>query len=315
MLQRNVVLASLFRRRLSHAGLVVFVVYAPCALAGASSPAPTAVAKLLYAAITSRGEVDVYKASNKRPHEPIYSFYLTPGTMSSLVVDGLGNLFLADSYSTWVFEYAPGATAPTKRFRTSGTPSGVALNGQTLYVYQSAPSGGAASIAIYKGGSTTVTDSLTDSRILYPQGIAVDAAGNVFVGWGGAKFTSGVGEFVAGKMPMHRLAIPKMDPLALAIDSSGDLVVDAIADETTSTMYIFPPGKTVASRAISGLPWFYQFSFSGDAKSFYGGDANARSFQRYSYPAGALIYNFNDKDAQWGFSGIASAPAPQVGTW
>lgn len=311
------------RRRVSN------VVYCSGALAAAmlcathvgaqsNDAAPAWSEPVVYAALTSRGVVNVYRDKDTKPKNAIFSFNLDPGTESSLVVDAQGNLFLADPYSTWVFEYAPGAATPTKSFATIQTPDDIALNGDSLYVFQAMESGGSASIAIYEHGAAKPTRSLTDAAIVFPQGMAVDGAGNVFVGYGGAKIRQyGVGEFVGGRMPMKHLKIPHyIDPVTLAIDLAGNLLIDA--PSTTpgqSTIYIFPPGQIVPSATLGNMPSMYQFSFTADGSSFYVGDTSDRSFRKYSYPAGALLYKRKDDDARWGYSGIAASPAPTVGVW
>ncbi|MEJ0048730.1 MAG: hypothetical protein WDN04_23430 [Rhodospirillales bacterium] len=279
-----------------------------------SAPWPEPV---VYAALTSRGVVNVYRDKDTRPKHPIFTFGLDPGTESSLVVDQKGNLFLADPFSTWVYEYAPGASAPTKSFPTSQTPFNIALFGNTLYVFQSMPSGGGASIAIYGHGSTSPTRSLSNPAIVFPQGMAVDGAGNVFVAYGGATLGKyGVGEFAAGRMPMKRIKIPhSIFPVALGIDPSGNLLVDGAGNQAgQSTLFIFPPGQIVPSGSLA-MPSLYQFSFTADGTSMYVGDVGDRSFRKYSYPSGTLIYRKKDQDARWGFSGIAASPAPSVGVW
>ena len=66
--------------------------------------------------------VNVYRGGTTKPKRPIYSFSLNPGVANSLVVDRHGNLFLADTFSTWVFEYAPGT------FREKLTGEGPQIN-------------------------------------------------------------------------------------------------------------------------------------------------------------------------------------------
>jgi hypothetical protein len=272
---------------------------------------------VVYAAPTSRGVVDVYRGGPTKPIRPIYSFDLDPGVANSLVVDSQRNLFLADSYSTWVFEYAPGTSTPSKRFPTAMTPDNIAVRGDTLYVFEAMESGGSASIALYEHGGVTVTRSLTDPRIVLPQGMAVDRAGNVFVGYSGSGFRSGIGEFVGGKMPMKRLDIA-LFPLSLGIDSAGNLLVDApdSGSDLTSSISVFPPGLTTPIGTIPHLPWLYQFSLTANGQYFYAGDmGRGKSFQMYEYPSGALVYSRGDREAFEGYAGIAASPAAPVGVW
>jgi hypothetical protein len=277
--------------------------------------APPWKGPVVYVAPTSRGVLYVYPGAPHAPKKTLYSFSLYPGLENSLQVDDRQNLYFADSYSTWVYEYAPGTNTPKKSFPTSYRPSNISVRGNTLYVFQSMDSGGYASIAVYEGGRTHPTRVLSDASITYPQGMAVDKAGNVFVGYGGANFTSGIGEFVRGKGTMKQLN-QSVDPLSLAIDPAGNLLVDVIATESESAIDVFPPGSTSPSSSIKHLPWMYQFSLTADGKSFYAGDmGHVKKYQMYSYPSGKLIYSFAAPDAFAGYAGIAASPASSVGTW
>lgn len=275
---------------------------------------------VVYAAPTSRGVVNVYKGGDKKPKGPIYSFDLDPGVANSLQVDKHGNLYLADTYSTWVFEYAPGTSAPFKSFPTSEPPYEIAVRGNTLYVFQSGPSGGDVSVQIYEKGSTQPTRSLSDGAMQTPNAIAMDKAGNVFVAYDTSDFSSGVGEFVKGQMPMVPLALKGVSlPLAMAIDPAGNLVVDNAEKVGSSSFLIYPPGKTTPSAKISRLPWLYQFSFTADGTAFYAGDSGTgqkdQAFQMYEYPSGRLIYSYTIPDAFAGVSGVAASPSAEPGVW
>jgi hypothetical protein len=274
---------------------------------------------VVYAAPTSRGVVNVYSGKPKLPKKtPIYSFSLYPGVENSLHFDRHGNLFFADSYSTWVYEYAPGTNKPLKSFPTSETPYNIDLHGDTLYVFQSNESGGDASVQIYEKGQTQPTRALTGGAISSPISLAVDGSGNVFVAYFGPNFSFGVGEFVGGKMPMVPLPLAGvLQPYAIAIDGSGNLLVETInSDYSTFSLLIFPPGQTTPTGQINNLPSLYQLSLTSDGKYFYAGDSGeVKAFQMYEYPSGTLVYNFSDKDVQSGFAGIGASPALKVGTW
>jgi hypothetical protein len=271
---------------------------------------------VVYASPTSTGYTYVYPGGPHAPKKTLYSFNLYPGVENSIQIDAKQNVYFADSYSTWVFEYAPGTNAPMQSFPTTYTPEEIALRGKTLYVFEGELSGGIADIAIYENGSTKPTRTLTDGNVQYPSGLAVDKAGNVFVGYQGPSFTSGIGEFVKGEGSMKVLNSSIL-PLALAIDGDGNLLVDAAVSGSKSTIQIYPPGKTSPSKSIDNLPWFYQFSLTADGKHFFAGDAgyNATSYQYYTYPAGKLVYSYAVPGAASGVAGIAASPSLAVGKW
>lgn len=294
--------------------------FVPAAHASRATPAKPWEGPVVYAAPTSRGEVNVYKGGDKKPKQPIYSFSLDPGTANSLQVDAKGNLYLADTYSTWVFEYAPGTNTPLKGFPTSEPPDQIVIRGRTLYVFQSGTTGGDVSVQIYEKGSTSPTRSLSDASMEYPDALAVDKAGNVFVAYDTADLTSGVGEFVNGQMPMVPLTLKGISlPLSMAIDPAGNLVIDNASTETGSSLEIYPPGKSKPSAEISGLPWLYQFSFTADGTEFYAAPSGTgkkdQLFRKYDYPSGKLVYSYRIGDAFAGISGIAASPSAEPGTW
>jgi hypothetical protein len=271
---------------------------------------------VVYVSPTSTGYTYVYPGAPHAPKKTLYSFNLYPGVENSIQIDAKQNVYFADSYSTWVFKYAPGTNTPIESFPTPYSPYDIALRGNTLYVFEGQLSGGIADIAIYENGSTKPTRTLTDGNVQYPSGLAVDKDGNVFVGYEGPSFTSGIGEFVHGKGSMKVLNSSIL-PLALAIDGAGNLLVDAAGAGSNSSIQIYPPGKTTPSKSIDNLPWFYQISLTADGKHFYAGDSGykATSYQYYTYPAGKLVYTYAVPGAFAGVAGIAASPAVKVGTW
>jgi hypothetical protein len=271
---------------------------------------------VVYVSPTSTGYTYVYPGAPHAPKKTLYSFNLYPGVENSIQIDAQQNVYFADSYSTWVFEYAPGTNTPVKSFPTKYSPYDIAVRGKTLYAFEGQLSGGIADIAIYENGSTKVTRTLSDGNIQYPSGLAVDKAGNVFVGYQGPSFTSGIGEFVKGKGSMIVLNSSIL-PLAIAIDGAGNLLVDVAASGSTSSIQTYPPGKTSPSKSIDNLPWFYQFSLTADGKHFYAGDSgyNSTSYQYYTYPAGKLVYTYAVPGAFAGVAGIAASPSLPPGKW
>jgi hypothetical protein len=271
---------------------------------------------VVYVSPTSTGYTYVYPGAPHAPRKTLYSFDLYPGVENSIQIDTKQNVYFADSYSTWVYEYAPGTNTPVKSFPTTQSPYDIALRGNTLYVFEGQLSGGIADIAIYENGSTKPTRTLADGNVQYPSGLAVDQVGNVFVGYEGPSFTSGIGEFVRGKGSMKVLNSNVL-PLALAIDGAGNLLADVVSAGSNSSIQTYPPGKTSPSKSIDNLPWLYQFSLTADGKHFYAGDSgyNATSYQYYTYPGGKLVYTYAVPGAFAGVAGIAAAPSLVVGKW
>jgi len=286
-------------------------------LAGATARATGFDGPVVYAAPTSRGIVHVYRGGLGKPGAPTFTFWLNPGVANSLQVDGAGNVYLADSYSTWVYELASATTSPMRKIETPQTPFNLALWGTTLYVFEANVNGGSAQIAIFPKGTKKPSAVLSDPAIVFPQGLAVDGDGNVFVAYGGASLKQfGVGEFVHGQMPLAKLKIGGLVPECLAIDGAGNLLIDApVGSGGTTSLFIFPPGASKPSKVIANLPSLYQISFSAGGQSFFAGPAAGKSFAHYAYPSGKLIYKLREADAFSGFAGIAASPAVKAGVW
>jgi hypothetical protein len=292
-----------------------FAPHPETAAGSATGTAPWKVG-VVYVSPTSSGHTYVYRGAPQVPKWPLYSFSLYPGVENSIQVDAQQNVYFADTYSTWVYEYAPKTNTPIKSFPTAYNPFNIALRGNTLYAFQSMASGGYASVAIFANGSTKQTGQLVDSRIEIPAGLAVDAAGNVFVAYLGSGFSSGIGEFVKGKGSMQVIA-GNVLPFALAIDGSGNLLAD-VADyskDNFSKILLYPPGKTVAQVLMTNLPWLYQISLTANGKYLYAGDSSGSGYRVYEYPSGKHVYKFSVPGAFRGVAGIAASPALIVGTW
>src|SRR6202000_529598 len=91
---------------------------------------------VVYVSPTSTGYVYVYPGKQHPPKKTLYSFNLYPGVENSIQVDTQKNVWFADSFSTWVYEYAPATNHPKTGFETAYTPEQIAVRGKTLYVFE-----------------------------------------------------------------------------------------------------------------------------------------------------------------------------------
>jgi hypothetical protein len=125
-------------------------------------------------------------------------------------------------------------------------PDGITLDSQgTLYV----PDATAQAVSIYPAGA--VAPTLTLSVPGRAECVAVDAAGNVYVGVRAS--TSGIAVFPPGQTTMSQYIASSLiqSPAEIAFDASGTLY---ITDDNTGVL-VLPPGvsESVSSLGLSGL--------------------------------------------------------------
>jgi DNA-binding beta-propeller fold protein YncE len=155
-----------------------------------------------------------------------------------VAVDGAGNVFVADSLNSAVKEIPPGCVSAgcVQTLSTNFVfPEAVAVDGSgNLFVAElgplssgeadSAPNGSVKEI-LAAGGYTTV--NTLSSGINTISGVAVDAASNVFIAFGGNQSNSAVEEISAagGYATAHILTIGLNGPGGVAVDGVGNLYV------------------------------------------------------------------------------------------
>jgi len=171
-----------------------------------------------------------------------------------VALDAAGNLYTADSFNSRIRKVTPGGTIAT-----------VAGNGQSGYSGDGGPA--------------------TAASLTYPSGVAVDAAGNLYIGdmWNGrirkvtpaGTITTVAGSWRAGYSGDGgpATAASLNGPQGVAVDAAGNLY---IADGDNWRIRKVTPGGTIATVAGSGHQ-----GYSGD-----GGPATAASL---SYPSGVAV--------------------------
>ena len=296
----------------------IIAAWCVCHAAAAAPPAHRAV---VYVAETSTGTVAVYASDTPTPPTaPLYTFSILPGTEQGLSVSAGGNLFLADSYTTWAYQYAPGQTRPRFGYPTAYTPQATAEVGQTLYVMEGQLDSIHADILAFRKANAQPIRVLSDSAMVVPTAMTADGAGNIIVAYADASFsTFKYGVFPHGQMPMVQLALPQNLCIAMAVDASGNLLVEnpSVTELAKSDIHIFPPGSVTERREKDGLPSFSALSFTADGTSLYATPQSGQTFIKYAYPSFKMIYRVKDGHAnkRFGFAGTAAAPALQAGAW
>jgi sugar lactone lactonase YvrE len=185
--------------------------------------------------------------------------------LEGLAVDAGGSVYVADQVNSRILVFGPGANGdvtPARTIEGPGTglyrPIGIALDGSgrlhvvnlgaytpgtnSITVYSAGASGNAAPIATIAGGSTGLYN---------PLGIALDAAGNIYVSNfgntddGPANFATAVNVFAAGSTgnasPIRTIMGSMSEPEGLAVDPSGRLYV---ANFDGQFIAVFPAGAS-----------------------------------------------------------------------
>jgi sugar lactone lactonase YvrE len=193
---------------------------------------------------TRSGAVTLFAQSSSLPLQNVYlngvgqsaSSTIDPGTQSVLetlsnngqasavVLDGAGNIYIADSVNNQVIMLAAGTFAPTTIVGSGlSGPSALAIDGAgNLYI---ADSGNKRVVVIPdEQGSLNANDlaSITTSGLGSPASLAVDGSGNLYI----ADSTNGnVIQIPSAGGPSNTIASGLTGLNAVAVDSSGNIYV------------------------------------------------------------------------------------------
>ena len=249
------------------------------------APAPTGLSEPQFVAFDASGKIyvtnpracgatiTIYAKGSKGEAAPTA---IIGGSNTGLVqpagiaLDSSGKIYVADSSATSVFVYAAGSTgnvAPIATISESNTglvsPVGIALDSdRNIYVADN----GATSVYVFPAlGSSTgmlqeapiATISGNDTGLSYPQGIALDSSGKIYVaddgdGTPGDGTQSvfvypalGKGTGLFNEAPTATISGSNTGlnyPIGIALDSSGKIYV---ADESAQSVFVYPPvGKS-----------------------------------------------------------------------
>ena len=227
---------------------------------GAQTTVGTGLSNPLGVAVDAQGNVYISDAGNSR----VVEVSATTGAQTVLTtnvnnphgigVDGKGNVYVADTGNSRVVEISPfGELAPVPLLAYSGaqafvTPVGIAIDkNNNVYVADAGNSNGIIEITAGGGdlqtppGSTSLASPTTivgfgTAFITAPTGVAIDAAGDLYVSDGASNL---VEEFPAATGPGSEpvvLNLPGLNaPAGLALDSVGNLYV---ADSANSRVLL-----------------------------------------------------------------------------
>jgi len=206
-------------------------------------------------------------------------------------VDKKGNVYVANVLSN-VVEYKKGAGSPICTYSAGLTDP---INGTTDSagnVYVTDFEGGA--VREYAQCSNTVkaTFSIED-----PEGVAVDASGDVFVA-AGTEFT----EFISGSP--HLLGATVGAAAGLIIDKNRNL----IADDQTGSIDLIAPPYTTATVLVSGLSDPFHCSLNAAENLLFNANHGSTTVTIYSYPSMSLVHTITSGDGIDGAEGVGESP-------
>ena len=195
-----------------------------------------------------------------------------------IALDSSRNIYVADSSANKVFVYPAGsngngAPSPTTISTTMttglGWPQGIALDSSgKIYVTDDGFSGGGpGSVFVYPAGSNanaalTATISGNNTGLSYPQGIALDSSGNIYVADESATsvfvYSAGSKGNVAPTATISGSDTNLDTPEGIALDSSRNIYVADDGDDScdgTESVYVYSAGSNsnaAPSATISG---------------------------------------------------------------
>jgi hypothetical protein len=241
---------------------------------------------------------------------------ITAGTSApqGLGIDAKGDLYVANSGNDTVTAYAPGSTSPSTTYSSGvGAPFDVKAGSDgTVYVANTSggPSG-AGSVTEYAAGSTSPERTLTLSGYVATS-LALDASGNLYVGWFGfSAFNVIVEEYAPGATTGTNLNLDlpsnSFPAYGLVVDPKGNLDVwYESLDHTVKYLAAFPPGATEPAFTIQGgsfLTNVFGMTFSRKGNAYFA-TPNDNAVVDLRYPKGIPL----DYIAVDAASGIALSP-------
>jgi sugar lactone lactonase YvrE len=270
------------------------------------SPAAKTCKQQLFVSSFRLNYVSIYCVVGKRQNQaPIGEITDGINGPEGAVVDAKGNLYITNTNSNTVSEYAPGTTSPSFTYSSMlSAPAGVAVDAkQNVYVSNL----GSGEVIEFAQGANTAAATLTGMTL--PIDVAVDAKGDVYVTTYTSSFASGeILEYAAGKTQGTNLGIATDEPGGITLDKSGDIVT---ADQRLPGVLVFPPGKKSPSKTFAvSMNDPISVRFNRAETRAYVGDSIENDVEVYSYPSGQLIDTITD--GVDGPEGVAVYPAPPL---
>lgn len=209
----------------------------------AESPGFKVSGSLYYAVNFTGNSVTVYNATISDPS----SIATIPDPHHGPVgdcIDGAGTLYVADQ-NFGVLEFKAGLTKPFQRIQNVNIAAACAVDskGNLWVAYAGGPY-----VIEYLKGSTTPHAKIT-AGLNFPNGIAIDHAGNIYVADGHGKNKPNVQVYPPGsKSPSRTITDGVKWPSGIAIDSKGTLY---LANVTKNNVQEYRTGESHPYRTIT----------------------------------------------------------------
>jgi len=247
--------------------------------------------------------VSIYCVTGKRQNQaPIGAITAGIRGPEGAATDAKGNLYVANTPSNTVTEYAAGTTNVSFTYSQGlSSPGAVAVDDkQNVYVTNL----GAGSVAIFPQGTNSQSATLTG--IPYPIDVAVDAKDDAYVTSYTTSFSNGIVlEYPAGKSQGSDLGIDTGVPGGIVLDKSGDIVT---ADQRLPGILVFPPGSTSPSKTFAQSMYNpISVRFDHSESRIFVGDSVDNAVDVFGYPSGKLVDTITD--GVDGPEGVALYPA------
>ena len=205
--------------------------------------------KALYVVNDNTGSVDVL--SNSR-YRDIGALTNGVGVPSSVALDTAGNVYVGNDQSASVTEYAPGATTPLFTYSSGMSQPTAVVADAHGNLYEADLGNGGLINEYFQGVNARVATGYLPTNV-FVSGVAVDAAGDVFVSYL-TSFSNGaaIGEFTGGlngaftTLPFSIAAVG-----GIALDKQGNLLV--CDDDNNSIAVLAPPYNTITRTIGSGF--------------------------------------------------------------
>jgi hypothetical protein len=260
---------------------------------------------------TGAGQVLLYPGTLYAPTKTLFSFGSPQGMIYSIATDAAQNVYVANGYHTKAIdEYAPLNDVPQAEWQCKNYPYAIAFENNLIYALEDQAGNDAVSLEVFKPGNSSAIAQYQIQGLSGAGSVAADAAGNVFATGGG-----GIFELPHGGSSFQRM-FNFYAPTVVAVDPSGDLVVQYLGRRNITHTEIYAPGKSTPEKSFRNLPQFRQLSFTQDGRRVYAAEPfpYGSGFSFYHYPSFRQIYSYSGSGWE-GVMGIAASPRAPVGTW
>jgi hypothetical protein len=283
------------------AGLLAATPGAGSASVGHSWISPGAVARagsggLVFVSDVTNNVVNIYSAKNPGP-----SVGQVAGLLSlpaSLAVDAAGNLYVYNSRTNSILEFAPPYTGTPIRSYYDGLTGISSLIVDAIGTIYSA---NYYKIVEYPHGKPTAK---TVSLPAAPTGMTIDGRGNLVSAFNGGGAAGVLRVTRTSQVPQNLLIPLEQSTADVLFDASGNLVVE---DLDGGYISIFRPGATKPSATWStGFVAPNHMAFAADRQTLYVSDRGNNTVKAFGYPSGQLLWQIGG----FGYvGGVAVSPA------